>query len=488
MTPREVLALCREREIRAVDLRFMDFPGTQKHFTIPVKALTERSFEEGFGIAGSSMRGWQAINESDMLVVPQPETAIVDPFMRQTLALICNIQDPITREDYAKDPRNVARKAENYLKSTGLADVAQFGPEAEFFVFDDVWFDQNEHESYYHVESAEGQWTRGRRNGSSAVPPAEEEAGAAAPARSSNAGYKVRYKEGYFPVPPTDTLQDLRTEMMLTLMECGIDVEAQHHEVATAGQCEIDMRYGPLVRTADSLLRYKYVVKNVAARHGKTATFMPKPLWNDNGSGLHLHFSLWKSERPLFAGSGYGGLSELALFAMGGILKHAWALLAFCCPTTNSYKRLIPGFEAPINLTYSFRNRSAGIRIPVHTPRPESKRIEFRCPDSSSNPYLAMAAVLMAALDGIQNRTDPGRPLDKDIYDLTPEELEGVPRTPVSLEESLAALRADHDFLLRGDVFTEDVIDTWIWYKTAHECEAIRQRPHPYEFAMYYDI
>jgi glutamine synthetase len=276
--------------------------------------------------------------------------------------------------------------------------------------------------------------------------------------------------------------------MMLTLMECGIDVEAQHHEVATAGQCEIDMKYGPLVRTADNLLRYKYVVKNVAARHGQTATFMPKPLWNDNGSGLHLHLSLWKNERPLFAGSGYGGLSEMAMYALGGILKHAWALLAFCCPTTNSYKRLLPGFDAPVNLTYSFRNRSAAIRIPVHTPRAESKRIEFRCPDSSSNPYLAMSAVLMAALDGIQNRTDPGRPLDKDIYDLTPDELEGVPRTPVSLEESLAALRADHDFLLRGDVFTEDVIDTWIWYKTANECEALRQRPHPYEFAMYYDI
>ena len=496
MTPREVLALCREREIRAVDLRFMDFPGTQKHFTIPFKALTERSFEEGFGFDGSSMRGWQAINESDMLVVPEPETAIVDPFMSHTLTLICNIQDPITREDYAKDPRNVARKAENYMKSTGLADAAQFGPEAEFFVFDDVWFDQNEHESYYHVESIEGQWTRGRPldRGMFDRGPAESTSSEVRGSRiadrgsQSNAGYKVRYKEGYFPVPPTDTLQDLRTEMMLTLMECGIEVEAQHHEVATAGQCEIDMKYGPLVRTADNLLRYKYVVKNVAARHGKTATFMPKPLWNDNGSGLHLHFSLWKNERPLFAGGGYGGLSDMAVFAMGGLLKHAHALLAFCCPTTNSYKRLLPGFEAPINLTYSFRNRSAAIRIPVHTPRAESKRIEFRCPDSSSNPYLAMAAVLMAALDGIQNRTDPGRPLDKDIYDLTPEELEGVPRTPVSLEESLAALRADHDFLLRGDVFTEDVIDTWIWYKTANECEALRQRPHPYEFAMYYDI
>ena len=473
MTPKEVLALCREREIQAVDLRFMDFPGTQKHFTISVKALTEKSFEEGFGFDGSSMRGWQAINESDMLVVPQPETAMVDPFMRQTLAVICNIQDPITREDYAKDPRNVARKAENYMKSTGIAEVANFGPEAEFFVFDDVRFDQNEHESYYHIESSEGQWNRGREQNSESP---------------SNAGYKIRYKEGYFPVPPADTLQDLRTEMMLILMECGVEAEAQHHEVATGGQCEIDMKYGPLLKTADNLLRYKYIVKNVAARHHKTATFMPKPLWNDNGSGLHLHLSLWKNSETLFAGSGYGGLSDTAIYAMGGILKHAAALLAFCCPTTNSYKRLIPGFEAPVNLTYSFRNRSAAIRIPVHSPTPANKRFEFRCPDSSSNPYLAMSAVLMAALDGIQNKTTPGEPLDKDIYDLTPEELNDVPKTPVSLEESLIALQNDHEFLLRGDVFTEDVIDTWVWYKRAHDVEAIRERPHPYEFALYYDI
>jgi len=475
MTPKEVLALCREREIRAVDLRFMDFPGTQKHFTIPVQALTEQSFEEGFGFDASSIRGWQAINESDMLVVPQPETAVADPFMAQTLAVTCNIQDPITREDYAKDPRNVARKAEQYMKSTGIADDVFFGPEAEFFIFDDVRFDQNEHESYYHIDSIEGQWNRGRQEGKNTSGP-------------RNAGYKIRYKEGYFPVPPADTLQDVRTEMMLTLLECGVEVEAQHHEVATGGQCEIDMKYGPLLKTADNLLRYKYVVKNVAARHGKTATFMPKPLWNDNGSGLHLHLSFWKNGEPQFAGSGYGGLSDLAIAAMGGILKHAPALMAFCCPTTNSYKRLLPGFDAPVNLTYSYRNRSAAIRIPVHSPSPNSKRFEFRCPDSSSNPYLAMAAVLMAALDGIQNKMSPGLPLDKDIYDLEPDELVGVPKTPVSLEESLAALRSDHEFLLHGDVFTEDVIDTWIWYKTANEIEALRQRPHPYEFAMYYDI
>ncbi len=470
MTPREVLALCREREIHAVDLRFMDFPGTQKHFTIPVQVLTEASFEDGFGFDGSSIRGWQAINESDMLVVPQAATAFVDPFMSRTLVMTCNIQDPITRADYAKDPRNVARKAENYMRSTGLADTANFGPEPEFFLFDDVRFDQNEHESYYHVESAEGQWNRGKGGG------------------RPNAGYNIRYKEGYFPVPPGDTLQEIRTEMMLMLLDCGVEVEAQHHEVATAGQCEIDLRYAPLLRTADSLLIFKYVVKNVAARHGKTATFMPKPIWNDNGSGLHLHFSLWKDNEPLFAGSDYGGLSEMAKFAMGGILKHAPSLMAFCCPTTNSYKRLIPGFEAPINLTYSYRNRSAAIRIPVHSPSAANKRFEFRCPDSSSNPYLAMSAMLMAALDGIQNRIHPGPPLDKDIYDLKPEELTNVPRTPGSLEESLQALREDHEYLLRGDVFTEDVIDTWIWYKTEKEVEAIRQRPHPYEFALYYDI
>lgn len=469
MTPREVLALCREREIQAVDLRFMDFPGTQKHFTIPQSALTTTIFEDGLGFDGSSIRGWQAINESDMLVVPQAETAFIDPFMKNTLALTCNILDPLTREDYAKDPRNVARKAQNYMKSTGIADVAMMGPETEFFVFDEVRFDQNEHESYYHVDSAEGIWNRGRSEG------------------TGNRGHKIRVKEGYFNLPPMDTLQDLRTEIMLRLMECGVEVEAQHREVATGGQCEIDMKYQPLLKMADHLLLCKYVIRNVAARFGKTATFMPKPLYGDNGSGLHMHFSLWKNNQPLFAGSGYAGLSPMAMYAMGGILKHAYALMAFCCPTTNSYKRLVPGFEAPINLAYSSRNRSAAIRIPVYSSNPQSKRIEFRCPDPSANGYLAMAAMLMAALDGIQNKIDPGAPLDKDIYDLKPEELTTVPKTPASLEESLAALRKDHDFLLRGDVFTEDVIDTWIWYKTTHEVEALRARPHPYEFAMYYD-
>jgi len=492
MTPKEVLALCRREEIKAVDLRFMDFPGTQKHFTVPVHALVEESFEDGYGFDGSSMRGWQAINESDMLVVPQAETAIVDPFLRSTLALTCNIVDPITREDYHKDPRNIARKAQMYLKSTGIADTAMFGPEAEFFVFDSVQFDMNEREAFYHLDSNEAEWNRGRRprrgrGGPQRHSNGDGDRGGLRSGEPSNAGYHTRRREGYFSMPPSDTLQELRTEIMLTLQECGIAVEGQHHEVATAGQCEVDMRYASLLQTADHLLRYKYIVKNVAARHGKTATFMPKPLFNDNGSGLHLHFSLWKNEETLFAGSGYGGLSELAMHALGGILQHAPALFAFCCPTTNSYKRLVPGFDAPVNLTYSFRNRSAAIRIPVHNSSPAGKRFEFRCPDPSANPYLAMSAVLMAAIDGIENRIDPGQPLDKDIYDLKPEELGHYRKVPASLEESLRALRDDHAFLLRGDVFTPDVIDTWIWYKTTQECQALRERPHPWEFATYYD-
>ena len=470
MTPREVLALCRQNEIQAIDLRFMDFPGTQKHFTIPASALTENSFEDGLTFDGSSMRGWQAINESDMLVVPQSETAFVDPFMKSTLTMTCNIQDPITRKDYARDPRNVARKAEAYMRSTGIADIANFGLEPEFFIFDDVRFDQNEREAYYHIDSVEGEWNRGLSRG------------------ESNRGYRIRRREGYFPMPPSDTLQDLRTEIMLISQACGVEVGGQHHEVATAGQCEVDLKYQPLLQAADNLLRFKYIVKNVAARTGKTATFMAKPIWNDNGSGLHMHFSLWKAGQTLFAGSGYGGLSDLATHAMGGILKHLPALFAFCCPTTNSYKRIVPGFDAPVNQTYSFRNRSAAIRIPVHTTSVDSKRFEFRCPDPTCNPYLAMSAVLMAAIDGIQNRADPGMPLDKDIYDLTPEELSEFAKVPWSLEEALNALREDEGFLLRGDVFTEDVIDTWIRYKETHEVNALRERPHPWEFTMYFDM
>lgn len=470
MTPKEVLALCREKEVKAVDLRFMDFPGLWQHFTIPVGKLTEEVFREGVGFDGSSIRGWQRINESDMLVIPEPDTAMLDPFCElKTLSMICNIQDPITREDYTRDPRNVARKAANYLKSTGVADTCYVGPECEFFIFDDIRFDQSNHYGFYYIDSVEGQWNRGREE-------------------NPNLGSKLRYKEGYFPVPPSDHLMDIRNEMMQMMIECGIEVEAQHHEVATGGQAEIDIRFDHLVAVADKVMMYKYIVKNVARRHNKLVTFMPKPLFDDNGSGMHCHLSLWKGGENLFAGSRYAGLSEMALYAIGGLLKHAPALLAFCAPTTNSYKRLVPGYEAPVNLAYSQRNRSAAIRIPMYSPNPKAKRLEFRCPDPSCNPYLAFAAMLMAMIDGIQNKIDPGEPLDKDIYDLDPEELKDVPTTPGSLEDALKALRRDHEFLLRGDVFTEDVIDTWIWYKTEREVDAIRLRPHPYEFCLYADI
>jgi len=470
VTPKEVLALCREKDVKAVDLRFMDFPGLWQHFTIPAGGLDEDVFEDGLGFDGSSIRGWQAINESDMLVVPQPETAMLDPFTElTTLSMICNIQDPITREDYSRDPRNVARKAVNYLKSTGIGDTAYFGPEAEFFIFDDIRYEQVPNAGYYYIDSVEGQWNRGKDEG-------------------PNLGHKLRHKEGYFPVPPADQMMDIRNEMMNLLVECGIDVEAQHHEVGTAGQAEIDMRFDSLVQMADKMMIYKYIVKNVARRHGKLVTFMPKPLYGDNGSGMHTHMSIWKGEEPLFAGNGYAGLSDLALYAAGGLLKHAPSICAFSNPTTNSYKRLVPGFEAPVNLAYSQRNRSAAVRIPMYSPSPKTKRLEFRCPDPACNPYLAFSAMLMAAIDGIQNKIDPGEPLDKDIYDLTPEELQDVPTTPGTLEEALAALRADHEFLLRGDVFTPDVIDTWIWYKTENECDQLKLRPHPYEFCMYADI
>jgi len=469
MKPREVLAMCREKEVKAVDLRFADFLGAWQHFTIPVGKLEEDTFEDGLGFDGSSIRGWQAINESDMLLVPVPDSAFVDPFAQiPTLVMVCNVQDPITREDYSRDPRNVARKAVNYLKSTGIADTCFIGPEAEFFVFDDVRFDQNAHEGYYHLDSVEAEWTRGRVEG-------------------PNLGYKLRHKEGYFPCPPSDQLMDLRNEMMQTMIQCGIDVEAQHHEVATAGQCEIDMRFQELVRMADQMCLYKYIVRNVARRAGKTVTFMPKPIFGDNGSGMHTHISLWKGGHPLFAGTGYAGLSEMAVHAMGGILRHAPALLALTNPTTNSYKRLVPGYEAPVNLAYSQRNRSASCRIPMYSTSPKTKRIEFRCPDPTCNPYLAFSAILLAAIDGIQNKINPGEPLDRDIYDMPAEELRNVPKAPGSLDEALAALERDSDFLLRGDVFTEDVIATWIRFKREKEIDPMRLRPHPYEFCLYYD-
>ena len=470
MTPKEVLAFCREKDVKAVDLRFTDFPGLWQHTTIPVGHLSEDLFEDGLGFDGSSIRGWQAIHESDMLLAPQPQTAFLDPFTAlPTLNLICNIHDPITGEPYSRDPRNVALKAVNYLKSCGIADAALFGPEAEFFVFDDVRFEQNAHEGYYHLDSVEGQWNRGREE-------------------RPNLGYKVRHKEGYFPVPPADQLMDLRNEMMQTMIQAGIDVECQHHEVGTGGQSEIDLRYGAMVEIADQLMTYKYIVKNTARKYGKTVTFMPKPLFGDNGSGMHTHFSFWQDDSPLFAGEGYAGLSEMALYAIGGLLKHAAAVLAFTNPTTNSYKRLVPGYEAPVNLAYSQRNRSAACRIPMYSASPKSKRVEFRCPDPSCNPYLAFSAILMAAIDGVQNKVSPGEPLDKNIYDLPPEEARQVPTTPESLSAALDALETDHDFLLRGDVFTEDVITTWIAYKREQEVDALRLRPHPYEFCLYYDI
>ena len=468
-TPQDVLEMIKDNNVKIVDFRFTDYPGLWQHFSVPAEEVEEDTFEDGLGFDGSSMRGWQSIDESDLLVMPDADTAFVDPFLEiPTLVIFCEIEDPITRDLYTRDPRTVAKKSENYLKSSGIADAATFGPEAEFFVFDDIRFDQTNNSGYYYVDSNEGRWNTGRDE-------------------QPNLGYKPRYKEGYFPVPPTDSLQDIRSEMVLHMLNCGIEVEAHHHEVATGGQGEIDFRFAPLLSCADKLILYKYIVKNTARKHGKTATFMAKPLFEDNGTGMHVHQSLWKNGEPLFAGSAYAGLSEMALHYIGGILKHAHALLAFVAPTTNSYKRLVPGYEAPVNLAYSQRNRSACVRIPMYSPSPKAKRIEFRCPDPSCNPYLAFAAMLMAGLDGIENKIDPGEPLDKDLYDLEPEELARVPQTPGSLEEAINALEADHDFLLKGSVFTQDVIDHWIDYKRKNEIDEMRLRPHPYEFALYFD-
>ncbi len=470
MTPKEVVKFAKENKARVVDLRFMDFIGTWQHFSVPISQLSEEIFEEGLGFDGSSIRGWQGIQESDMLVIPDAQTAIMDPFTEvPTLTLICNVVDPITREPYSRDPRNIARKAEAYLKSTGEGDVAYFGPEPEFFILDDIRYSQEADHGFYFVDSIEGTWNSGRDE-------------------CPNLGHKPRHKEGYFPVPPSDSCQDIRTEMSLLMESVGIEVECHHHEVATAGQGEIDMRFDSLVRMADKLMWYKYIVKNVAKKWGKTATFMPKPIFGDNGSGMHTHQSIWKDGKPVFAGDRYAGLSETALYYIGGILKHARALNAFCNPSTNSYRRLVPGFEAPINLAYSQRNRSAAVRIPMYSPSPKSKRVEVRFPDPSCNGYLAFAAMLMAGLDGIENKIDPGEPLDKDIYALTPEELAQVPSACGSLEEAIEELKRDHEFLLKGDVFTQDVIDTWIDYKTEREIKEIRLRPVPYEFFLYYDI
>jgi glutamine synthetase len=469
MTPQALLKFSKEKQVQFVDLRFMDFPGLWQHTTVPIGELTLDSFDHGFGFDGSSIRGWQPINASDMLVMPDPATSVMDPFCADaTVSWICNIVDPITKEEYSRDPRSIARKAEAYLKSTAIGDICYVGPEPEFFIFEGIRFDQNQHEAYYHIDSSEGRWNSGRDEG-------------------PNLGYKPRYKEGYFPVPPTDSQQDIRQEMVLMMERVGIRVEKQHHEVATAGQAEIDMRFLPLVKMADALQWYKHCVKNVARRHNKTATFMPKPIFGDNGSGMHTHQSIWKGEKPLFAGDGYGGMSEMAMHYIAGIIKHAPALAAFTNPGTNSYRRLVPGYEAPVNLAYSSRNRSAAVRIPMYSPSPKAKRIEVRFPDPTCNGYLAFSAMMMAGLDGIERKLKPGDPLDKDIYSLTPEELKDVPSMPGSLEQALKNLQNDHEFLLKGDVFTEDVIDTWIEYKTANEVDAIRLRPHPYEFSLYYD-
>jgi glutamine synthetase len=471
MKPTEVIKMAKEKGVGFVDLKFVDFLGIWQHFTIPIGEFSEAIFDEGLGFDGSSIRGWLPINASDMLVIPDPATAMIEPFMEHaTLSLVCDVQDPITREAYGRDPRHIAKKAEAYLKSTGLGDVAYFGPEAEFFIFDDVRYESSQRHSFYSLDSEEGGWNSGRDEG------------------GSNLGGKIPFKGGYFPVAPQDTQQDIRSEMSRVMEECGIKVERQHHEVATAGQAEIDIRFDSMLRMADKMMLFKYIVKNVARKYGKTATFMPKPMYGDNGSGMHTHMSIWKNEKPLFAGSGYAGMSEMALHYIGGILKHGPALAAFCNPTTNSYKRLVPGYEAPVNLAYSSRNRSASIRIPMYSPSPKAKRIEFRSPDPSCNPYLAFAAMLMAGLDGIENRIDPGEPLDKDIYGLSKAELKDVPKMPGSLEDALVALEKDHEFLLKGDVFSRDVIETWCEYKREKEIDAVRLRPHPKEVELYYDV
>jgi len=470
MNPSDVLALAREKNVKMVDFRFLDLFGTWQHFSVPVDAVDEDTFSEGLGFDGSSVRGWKTIDQSDMLVVPDPTTAWIDPFLAEpTLILNCNVQDCITREDYNRDPRNIARRAEAYIKSTGIADVAYFGPEAEFFLFDDVSYECGTNSAHYMVDSREGHWNSGRDEG-------------------GNLGYKLRPKAGYFPVPPSDQLQDIRTEMALRMIEAGITIEAQHHEVATGGQCEIDMRFQPLVHMADQLVIYKYIVKQVARQHGMAATFMPKPLFGDNGSGMHCHASLWKGEKNLFFGDQYAGLSQEALWAIGGILKHAPALLAFTNPTTNSYKRLVPGYEAPVNLAYSSRNRSAAIRIPTYSPSEKAKRFEFRCPDPTCNPYLAFSALTMAMCDGIQNKIDPGKPMDKNIYDLPPEVLKDIPSTPAHLNGALDALERDHEFLLRGDVFSQDLVEAYLSYKRTEEVKQLDLRPHPYEFYLYFDV
>ena len=471
MNPRELLQFVSDEGIKMVDLRFVDLPGLWQHFSISANEVEEEMFEEGVGFDGSSIRGFQEIQESDMILIPDASTAFKDPFTAvPTLNIICNVKDPVTLQSYTRDPRHIAQKAENYLKSTGIGDTAYFGPEPEFFVLDDIRFDQSYNYGYYYVDSKEGFWNSGKEE-------------------NPNLGYKPRYKEGYFPVPPMDSLQDIRSEMVLLLEEIGVQVEVHHHEVGTAGQCEIDMRFDTLTSMADKFLKYKYIIKNVGRRHGKTVTLMPKPIFQDNGSGMHIHTSIWKAGKNVFyEPGGYADLSKTAVYYIGGILKHTPALLGFCAPTTNSYRRLVPGYEAPINLIYSQRNRSAAVRIPAYSRSEKAKRVETRFPDPSCNGYLAFAALLMAGLDGVQNKITPPDPIDKDLYDLAPADAADVKSTPGSLEDVLNALEDDHDFLLKGDVFTKDVIETWIDYKRTREVDAMRLRPHPHEFALYFDI
>jgi glutamine synthetase len=477
MSPQDVLKMIKDSRVQIVDLKFNDLPGLWQHFSMPVSELSEMDdltdsiFVQGIGFDGSSIRGFQKIQESDMILIPDPSMAVVDPICEiPTMSLICDIYDPITKKPYTRDPRYVAKKAEKYLKDSGIAEQSYWGPEMEFFIFNDIRFDQTENCSYYYIDSNEGEWNSGREE-------------------RPNLGYKPRYKEGYFPVPPHDSQQDLRSEIILTMIKTGIAIEVHHHEVATAGQAEIDMKFDSLVRMADKCLMYKYIVKNIARKHEMVATFMPKPLFGDNGSGMHTHQSLFTNgENIFFDPKGYALISQTAKYYIGGLLKHADALMAFCAPTTNSYKRLVPGYEAPVNLTYSQRNRSAAIRIPVYTENPKTKRIEFRPPDNTCNPYLAFSAMLMAGLDGIKRKLDPGEPMDKDTYHLTGKDKAKVKTVPGSLEESLNALEKDHQFLLEGDVFTKDVIDVWIEYKREKEIDAVRLRPHPYEFYLYFDI
>ncbi|MCO5112933.1 MAG: type I glutamate--ammonia ligase [Bdellovibrionaceae bacterium] len=471
MKIKEILEMCKEQGVRMVDLKFIDLPGIWQHLTVPISQLTEESFEEGFNFDGSSIRGWKSIQDSDMKMIPDPNTAMIDPFMEvPTLSLVCDIVNPDTFEAYNRDPRQILKKAIAYVKSTGIADQIFFGPEAEFFIFDDIRFEQTSNSGFYFIDSDEGTWNSGRDEG------------------GANLGYKPRQKEGYFPALPTDTLHDIRTEICLELEKAGIEVERHHHEVATAGQCEINYKFDEAVPMADQTMLFKYIVKNVARRNGKTATFMPKPLYGDNGSGMHTHISLWKNGQPLFAGDKYAGLSETAMYFIGGILKHASAVCGITNPSTNSYKRLVPGFEAPVKLAYSYKNRSAAIRIPNSGPNPKAKRIEFRTPDASSNVYLTFAALLMAGIDGVENKLSPGEPLDKDIYGLPPEELKLVPSVPATLDEALTALENNCDFLMKGDVFDKDVLEAWTAYKWNNEVRPLQQRPVPYEFHLYYDV